>query len=337
MHEAATAPATIERLAYNPLDRRELYGVLAYVTHQTGGDILHGVDSRYPVQVQLQHLQAIQSGASIGQAAVAQLVQMLSQLGFNIDVPTPSTASGLIQREQATLKTIPPGQTGDMAAGGTYGAAAEPQKIELHGVTYAVTVTPANAKPDLNFIGRAPLLRYLGYLGMDDQQAATLAQLILHWRGDRDQVEISGIAETWYAGRDMAYAAPGRPIDDWGQLYFLMESSPDLVAFLRRNFTIRGSTQVDIHYLTPAMLAALAGVQSDDAKKALKHLLDPEERERGLPLNQVVGFDVAAKIEAVATGSPLPDMALRVTIKGPALALSAVYDPKQHAVVDASD
>jgi hypothetical protein len=331
--EAVTAPATVERLAYNPLDRRTLFGVLEYVLRQTGNDVLHGTDARFGVEIQLQHLIAA-SGGGVGQAAVSQLVEMLAQLGFKIKVPTGTAASDAVAQTQQTLASMPAGQTGTLPPTTSYVPSDKPTLLEVSGQTYKITVRPANALPDLNRLAEGPLQRYLNYLGMKTGADSTLAQLILNWRGDPDRPAISSEAEAWYAGREQPYSPHGRPILDWDELYYLMNSSPDLVDFLRQHFTLHGGKLIEARYASPAMVAVLADIPVEAAKRGLEKMVHPTDQDRDANLGDLIGVDNATRLQAVVGVEGSADTPVEVIIEGPKLILGVVYDRNTHHIVE---
>jgi hypothetical protein len=333
MKEAATAPATIERLAYNPLDRRTLYGALDYVLKQTGYDVMSDVDARFQIEATIGHLTSA-AGGGVGQAAVAQLVEMLSQLGFNIQLPTAATASGLIDQQQQALHALSPGATGDALPVGSFGPTDKPQAMELSGQAYQVTVLPTTARPDLNKIAREPLVRYLRYLGVEATQVNTLADFIQSWRGDAERTLSAGDAEAWYASREFPYVQRSRPIEDWSELYYLKEATPDLVEFLRRHFTLHGESRLDVHYVKPGAIAALTGLPLDVVTLAVDQLLHPSERDKDRSLGDLVGVQNAAIIGATIETSAKADIPVIVTVEGPKLSATVVYDRKEHRIVE---
>lgn len=329
--QSAGKTTVTESLATIPLRQRELENVADFVASHMGKTTVTA-DSRWQAQNSISEIEYSQSnGVS---AAVAQLAETLNQVGFKIEVPNSSTTTNRLSSLRQSLSEIPEGKSSSFTQEALF-SIGNNQTLTIGGKVFSVTVLPVSARPNLNTLPPLALKRYLQYLGLSEIRAEALIIALRHWRGDAS-VAGAGVPEAVYNAAASPYKARQAVIADWSELYWLAGSSPDLVDFLRQNFSLAGTdSRVSLKENTADIIGALADLRPSEVQRAIDHL-NGEKSEQ--ILSDVIGVTAAAKFDqAVMTSAPetMP-LTIQVSEKpdGGGLAQTVVYEPRSRVLSD---
>jgi hypothetical protein len=302
--ESAGAPALIEQQLAEPLRWRELDNALAYGLWHLGRHALE-VDSDWAVErvVASERLKT-QSGSSQAQQ-IKQLVEMLDQMGFKIDIDI-NAAPKTRQEVEESIKTTKSNTVGFDEIP-LYAPRVSAYTFAVADRNYALTVFPMTARPNLRLVDQEALERLLRLLlGLDEDQAETLAATIVDWR-DEDSATLTGSrGDGSFRFGESYYAPPGPELAAWKDLAFMPGMTPDLLDKLRETFVLHG-TQRGLHpdYAAPQVIAALADLDVDTVTRGVQHIMRPDETEVDRTLAEIIGDEKAGKLTAaVSLGYP---------------------------------
>lgn len=329
--QSAGKTTVTESLATIPLRQRALENVADFVASHMGKTTVMA-DSRWQAQNSISEIEYSQANGVL--AAVAQLAETLNQVGFKIEVPNSTTTSNRLSNLRQSLSEIPAGKTSSFNQEALF-SIGNNQTLTLGGRTFSVMILPVSARPNLNTIPPLALKRYLQYLGMSDAKAEALTIALRHWRGDRN-VSGDGVAEAVYNAAGTPYKARQAVITDWSELHWLAGSSPDLVDFLRQNFSLAGTdSRVSLKDNTPETIGALADLRPDVIRRAIDHFNGENTNQL---LSDVIGVTEAAKFDQAVMTSPPESLPLRIQVSEKpftdGLAQTVIYDPQSRVLLD---
>jgi type II secretory pathway component PulK len=249
--------------------------------------------------------------------ALAQLKEMLDQMGFSIDIGRGKggVALGTKRDDEGTL----------------FLPRHEDYTLKLGEREYRVRVVPANARPNLNALPYEPMWRYLEYLGVPAEEAKDLAANIVDWRDpDMFRTENRGAEQEYYLELAEPYRPRNAPVLHWQELAYVKGMSPDRLQLLRENFSLSLSGRAAAlgDYIQPRALVALSGLKADTVQALLRAYGGRPEKgettalevtEMALTEQDIAAFD--------ATVTFRPDMErLRIEVLGTEVALHVDLD-----------
>lgn len=317
--EVSSAPALMERQLLQPLRWRELENALRYgLWHLSEREIK--VDSRWLVEQTLTRQRRRQQAGNTQEQQVRQLVEMLGQMGFEIDLdvdrapPTrEQVEKELAYQQQATFSELP-----------RFLPRKEPYLLSVGERNYDLYVWPISARPNLKRLDLEALRRLFPEIGLPRGAADRLAAALVDWR-DPDTTALPGSRDGMFRYADAYYNAPGPDWTDWGHLAFLAGAGPDLIDELRRHFVIHGSEgRVHPDYVSPQVIAAIADLPLEVVQKGLDHLREGDEAT--LALSEVIGDDAAQALRSVLTKRVAESSLYLVRVAGGGHSIEAVAD-----------
>lgn len=320
----AQPPALEERLLNNPIELKESINVLDYVLEHSFSQTRQ-VDPRF---IEYQRSIAAQSVQS-KQGIIQELKDILAQLGMELDIEDDSKGS------VETTTVIETGQSQEddkvvtIREGRQFGIAEEPYRIKPGESEFQVRIRPANALPNLNTLPRRTLIRYLAFLGLEQERAERLAGVVRDWIDIDDFLSEAGAESMQYSfGR----APRNGPIETWGEVFYLKGSNARLVAFLRRHFVLHSTQRkVDARYFQADALAALTDLPEEEVSIALEN--EGYEEDEKLPLEELISEESAARFRARADWES-DQQILLVEVQGPSVTLSSVFDARNKQLLD---
>ena len=334
-----SAPAAIEAQLANPIAERQLYAALDYILlHLTEGTVR--ADARWIAQTQILRTGRLESisgpgGDSKIRTALQQLKEILEQLDFEIELPDVSDVAGVQSELQKEIALLSGTRLIDYETAAQFRPRPSPHKLTIADRPYEVLVRPAGALPNLNLIPPKPLARYLVYLGLEREAAERLAAVIKDWRDEDGLGSEFGADELYYRSLDPPYLPRDGAIRRWGELIYLKDADPALVALLRMNFVLYGNDwRVHPDHVSPAMIAALADVDLETVKRALDHRNSPAPGERDLALADVIGVKAARGFESAVSYRIPEDGVVLVEVTDERLRLHAAFDTRNKELLD---
>ncbi|MGQ0663455.1 MAG: hypothetical protein ACT4P2_07680 [Pseudomonadota bacterium] len=330
--DSASRPRTLEAQIAYPIAMRESANALDFVLRHIKPERL-SVDARWAAQTEIiAHQRQL---ASTGEGPVRQLREILRQLGWDLKIPDPPEIVSLIEKKEREIRSFTAGSIKEFEVLTRFRPQRDPYPLTIGGTLYQVTVSPVSALPNLNFIGAKALARYLEYLGLAKKGAGELAAVLADWIDADDFTTLAGAESTYYQLQPWSYLPRNGPIQHWDELLYMKGSSPDLIAFLRRNFVIHSrGPRVHFDHVDPEQIAVLADLEVEVVKAALDHIRNPTPTQRDLRLADVIGLQAARKFEDVATNLVGDDDPLIVELAGPRLKMTAVFDPRTKSLLD---
>lgn len=348
-HGGTSPPRLAEKLAGNPLERRELAAVLAYVLRRSVAET-RDVDARWNGYYQIDSMVLGSAGSGVESQQLQLLQDILDQLKFKITLPQTTSIATAVATEREALDSIPQGSTAPITLQADFAPITKPFYLEVSGRNYQVTVRPVSARPSLNHVPPDAMARYLRQLGMAKNRAEDLAAIIADWRGDPAKSRLSQSSQSSYQAQPIPYARRDAPIKSWGELVFLQDVTAGDLAFLKSHFVLHGTGSfVHPDFLDAALLAALSGLTERQVSDALALLHAAGDGHETRSLDDVIGASAAKKFETAvsdqtAVGSPiivtvesLGQTSKQASGNTPGQAMSVVFDPKKHIILESLD
>ena len=295
------------------------------------------VDPRFLAYLKLQEDDP--RSASDRKDALAQIKAMLAEFNFKINVPDAET-------DESTTSTQPARSQSHDGNSNLFAPGARPYTLELGTRRYTITVTPANAIPNLNSITFDPLSRYLALLlKIEPGEARQLAANLIDWR-DADSFRTESIGAENETYQPLGYSPRNAPIRNWQELAYVHGIQPEYLRTIRDNFYLApgdASARVLPDYLPPAALAALTDLRPDVIRALLdlyERQLDPdtprkESTTQTEDAEQLFGPDATRFDDAVSWQSDV--RRLRIKIDGPNRSSTLDYDVTNRTVTDRWD
>lgn len=322
-------PRQVERQVESQVRGREAMLLLDHVVNGTVGQKLP-LDPRYSKFRRL--LAEDPARLSEMDDALGQLKIILDALNFKIDVPgstgSKSTADPLAAEAEVPLFEV----------------RREAYKLKLGEREYRIVVESDNARPDLNALRFEPLRRYLVHLGIPATEAPEIAANLIDWR-DRDSFRSEGIgAESeYYQGLARPYPPRNGFFRNWQELVYVKGITPDRLALIRANFSIRasGSGRVLPDHLSVEALAALAGLNPEIVRAILREYgrlgdaetkKTAEENRTVLDVAEILLTPDAAAFDQVV-GLVAAHEGLRIEISSEGVTLTADYALKDKRLI----
>jgi len=261
---------------------------------------------------------------------VQELKDMLSQIGMKLELDDDTETT--VESTSKTITSTEEQETNDPTTfrqNTQFSITKDPYRIKQGDVEYQIMIRPANALPSINTLPREAMIRYLIHLGLEQDAARRLAGVIHDWKDIDDFVSDEGAESAQYP---FGHAPRNDPIQSWSEIYYLKGSSSQLVAFLRNHFTLRSRQQrLSANYLDTDALAALTGIPASDVVIAMENQ-ELEEDEK-LPLDELIGEEHSERFSSLVDWKDDQNIVL-VTISGPLLHLSALFDIRYKQIID---
>jgi hypothetical protein len=324
--KSAVRPIEVNEAALTaPIALVEEINILDYVLAHTFSHVLQ-VDPRF-----LSYQKELSTeGIRARKGLVQELKGMLSQIGMKLEIDDDASTG-----EESTSRTITGRAEVETEALTTFhqrtqfNVSKDPYRIKPGDVEYQVMIRPANALPSINTLPRAAMIRYLTHLGLERGPARRLAGVIHDWIDVDDFISEEGAESSQYP---FGHAPRNGPIQSWSEIYYLKGSSSQLIAFLRNHFTLRSQQQrVSANYLDSEVLAVLADIPTSEVVIALENQALTEEEK--LPLVELIGKAHAEQFASLVDWKDDQSI-VRITISGPLLRLSALFDTRHKQIID---
>ena len=295
------------------------------------------VDPRFLAYLKLQEDNP--KSASDRNDALAQIKAMLAEFNFKINVPEAAT-------EESSSSTQKAREHAHDGNSNLFVPSPRPYTVVLGDRQYTITVTPANAVPNLNGIAFDPLSRYLALLlKIEPGEARQLAANLIDWR-DADSFRSEGIGAENETYQPLGYSARNAPIRNWQELAYVHGIQPDYLRIIRENLYLAppdASARVLPDYLPPAALAALTDLKPEVIRALLdlyERQLDPntpkkENTTQAEDVERLFGPDATRFDDAVSWQSDV--RRLRIRIDGPNRSSTLDYDASNRTVTDRWD
>lgn len=332
--QAPSAPAQLERTLAHPINWKKISSVFNFVLFEMKGEPM-AVDARWEMERKIVLVDQTRISLGGSGAPIENLREMLSQMGFQLNIPDLSQVNKALNALQEEKVRIERGTISNFGLPKRYSLDNSPQTIAFDGENYILEIYPGNAKPNLNYIDQEDLERYLIWLGIEDRAAEKLSQFLVDFH-DEDRNALAGNTEGPFQS-DNRYITkfPNRLIDRFDQLSYIPGIDAAMINFLRRNFTIYGTdARINYKYNTPAGIAAYTELQPAEVAAALQY-----EKQKNDPLyNQtlvgLIGTDSAKKWNEKVTDSASQDQPVHVVLKGKKIELHADYLPERKKILD---
>lgn len=332
--QAPSAPAQLERALAHPINWKKISSIFNFVLFEMKGEPMT-VDSRWDMERKIVLVDQTRISLGGSGAPIENLREMLSQMGFQLNIPDLSQVNQALSVLREEKVRIERGTLNSFGLPKRYSLDNSPQTISFDGENYILEIYPANAKPNLNYVDQEDLERYLEWLGLDNRNAERLSQLLVDFH-DEDSSALAGNTEGPFQF-DNRYIArfPNRTLQRFDELAYIPGIDTAMIDFLRRHFTIYGTDgRINYKYNTPESIAAYTELRAEEVSAALSY-----EKQKNDPLyNQtlvgLIGTDAAKKWNEKVADSAAQDQPVHVILKGKKIELHADYLPERKKILD---
>ncbi|MGK0171703.1 MAG: hypothetical protein ACI9W2_003433 [Gammaproteobacteria bacterium] len=298
------------------LSKRQMLSLLNYVLIRSADQDLV-VDERLTT---LTRLRAEEGNAEAAEnTALEVLRQLLTQVGMTIVIAESdeaqseaSTANSVEATNEVQFSRVPQ----------LFNPSMSEREVSLNGYTYKVQIWPANARPNLNRVALEPLANYLQTMSFSEPSAQSLAAILIDWV-DRDTVRSESGAE-FESYLKFGFGPRGAAFRSWAEVSYALQVTPAVIRELRQGFVLHGDDKRTLRrYLDAPRLAALAGVEEEDAEVALTDV-DWQEK---------LALETVNAIEAATTDQAEEKLWL-IRISLDSSSLQAVVDLESKEILD---
>ncbi|MDN5923917.1 MAG: general secretion pathway protein GspK [Xanthomonadales bacterium] len=145
-----------------------------------------------------------------------------------------------------------------------------PYKLQLGDADVVIKVLDDSGKIDINRADPAVLTRLFESVGVERDQAQSLAARISDWRDPDDNTQINGAEEPDYDSAGLSYGPTNQPFSTVGEVQQVMGINYDLFRKLQPALTVdSGSGSPNPMYAPQQAMMALPGMTSDLAQQLI--------------------------------------------------------------------
>jgi hypothetical protein len=336
--KSASAPPLLEAQLDYPVEVRQTLSITDFVLEHMS-DRSSEVDSRWVSQTESVATQRTVSTVQTSRAMINQLLDILDQVGFPLELPDDDAGSeeDVFSRPAITNEEFDTGQNSSQTyeTEAQFAPSKNPYEIVVAGATYKVTVRPTTVRPNLNVIELKPLIRYLQFLGLSKHASERLAAVVIDWR-DSDSAETQlGADDLFYRSQFPAYTPRNDDIRSWGEITYLKGANPGLIAFLRENFVLFGpDSRVNPDFVEPEVIAVLADLKLEDVEAAIEHVRQPDATRADVALGDIIGSFEAEAFKNTVDWSYANDDVVLVDVAGERAAVHIVFSREDNKLLD---